>query len=329
MAEAEFDKEVLSVISAQAPLSASRIERITKLGVKYGRNYKAVVFSIERLVTKCSAEHKLSALYIIDSVVRACNKSLHAQDYTNLVSRFEEKIEHMFPHMLSAPPKDKEKMKKLINIWKGMDLFNREMLEGIEMIYLPDVSNPAVTVLQATDSPRGYMSPIDSSSAAEPTSTVNKNDPRLRGSSTSSLSTTDSPSTSQPPPQLPVPAAAASKDPFASLGVDVTSLDPMTLIQTMSFAPSLGIDASLLIPVLVQSVAKARAEGNINMLTQVLSTLGEAGCVALGLDLGLSAPPPPPPPAVVNDFDYGDDEEDVRPVSLERPAISVMANSVP
>ncbi|ORY36142.1 hypothetical protein BCR33DRAFT_484576 [Rhizoclosmatium globosum] len=107
MAEVEFDKEVLSVCSAHAPLSASRIERITKLGVKYGRNYKAIVFSVERLVTKCPPEHKLSALYIIDSVVRACHKALHHQDYANLITRFEEKIEHMFPHMLSAPPKDK------------------------------------------------------------------------------------------------------------------------------------------------------------------------------------------------------------------------------
>ncbi|KAI9338500.1 hypothetical protein BDR26DRAFT_862976 [Obelidium mucronatum] len=332
MAEVEFDKEVLSCISASAPLSANRIQRITKLAIKYGRNYKAVVFSIERLVTKCPAEHKLSALYIIDSVVRACQKSLHPQEYTNLVTRFEEKIEQMFPHMLSAPPKDKDKMKKLINIWKGMALFNKEMLEGLEMIYLPDpVANPAVAALQATDSPRGYASPIDPtasdhSAAGTPVTAVNKNDPRLRTGS--SLNPAQSAQPTVAPSAVPASSMAqAAVDPFAALGVDVNSLDPITLIQTMSYVPTIGMDPSILIPVLVKSVEKAKAEGNVAILSQVFSSLGEAGCQALGLNLGgfvngagseVSGAPAAPP----NDFDYGDEDDDVRPVSLARPSVA-------
>ncbi|TPX76154.1 hypothetical protein CcCBS67573_g02566 [Chytriomyces confervae] len=349
--ESEFDREVLAVVSASAPLSASRIERITRLAVKYAKNYKAIVFSVERLVTKCGPEHKLSGLYIIDSVVRACHKTLQPTDYANLVTRFEEKIEHMFPHMLSAPPKDKEKMKKLLQIWKGMQLFSADMLEGIEMLYLPDSapSNQSISGLQGHGSPiHASSSPIEPSMPAP----IIKNDPRRKSSALGNFSvsaTSDSLSTEPvvqvQPSVIPAPAPPQQQiDPLTALGIDPSTMDPITLLNTMTMAGQLGVDATLLVPPLIQSIDSARNAGNTAVLLQVWSVLGDAGCSALGLNMGDTSkfaalvaatagataaasnasathqPQQPQPVKPVSDFDYGDEDEDdlVRP-SLERP----------
>ncbi|KAI8609357.1 hypothetical protein BC830DRAFT_1206781 [Chytriomyces sp. MP71] len=335
MAEEEFDRAVLSCLSESSALSAAKIQSITKVGIKYGRNYKAIVFTIERFVTKCPPHLKLSGLYIVDSVVRACQKTLQPHEYANLVARFEEKIEHMFPHMLSAPQKDKEKMKKLIKIWKEMSLFNMEMLEGIEMIYLPDSVpvNPAVSVrnakgLQAGDSPAYVSSPIDVSNDGMPSTAsvpppVIKNDPRRRTSNLGAVSSTAPATTSAasivpPAADTSAPlAVAAPVNPLAAFGVDMSSLDPMTLINLMSVASTYGVDPALLVPLLVQSVNTAREKGDVAVLTQVRGTLGEQGCQALGLELGNIGVAPPAMAPPMNDFDYGDDEDDLVRPTLE------------
>ncbi|KAJ3103900.1 hypothetical protein HK100_004135 [Physocladia obscura] len=336
--EPEFDKEVMGVLASHAPLSASRIERITKLAVKYGKNYKAIVFSIERLVTKCPAEHKLSGeslvilssvpqmcpgLYIIDSIVRAAQKSLNPQEYSNL-----------------------EKMKKLIQIWKGMDLFNKEMLEGLELVYLPDiqVSIPAAAGLQTANSPQqGNLSPVDPDSATSDnraflSSAASKNDPRLRTSLPSVSSDLSLAQQQLPTSQIPE--------------INADDVSPLEILQAMVIAGNSGIDASTLVPSLVKSVAKAKNAGNLAVLVQVLGTLGDAGCAALGLDLasadiGVTATSAVTtdsntfrnpvgitntamtnaavPTAPAGDFDYGDDDEDalIRPDSaVTKPAIT-------
>ncbi|KAJ3237348.1 hypothetical protein HDU81_009570 [Chytriomyces hyalinus] len=252
-------------------------------------------------------------------------------------------------------------MKKLLQIWKGMQLFSADMLEGIEMLYLPDSTpaNQAVSGLQGRDSPiHASSSPIEPSMPPP----IIKNDPRRKSSALGnfSVSSTSDSSSSEPGVQSVQPVVSAPAppqqqiDPLTALGIDPSTMDPITILNTMTMAGQLGVDATLLVPPLIQSIDSARNAGNTAVLLQVWSVLGDAGCTALGLNMGdtskfaalvaatagataaaanSSAVHQPQqqsqPIKPVSDFDYGDEDEDdlVRP-SLERPAATVAA-SVP
>ncbi|KAJ3052556.1 SR- and CTD-associated factor 8 [Rhizophlyctis rosea] len=131
----EFDKELHSLYEAKAPVSASKIQTITRLAMKHVKHYKNVVNSIERFIKTCNPEMKLAELYVIDAIVREAAKKLH-EGGENIISRFEEKLEGLFPSLLHGPAKDKERIERTVGLWKKAGIFNMEGLEVIEKAYL-------------------------------------------------------------------------------------------------------------------------------------------------------------------------------------------------
>ena len=132
----DFEKELHALYEVKLPVSASRIQAITKLAIKNYKGYKNVVFSIEKFIQKCPNELKLAAMYVIDSISRAASKS-SSGDVKAYVSRFAEKLESMLSNAVDAPDKDKEKIRKLLGVWKKSNLFEEELLKKLEKDYLP------------------------------------------------------------------------------------------------------------------------------------------------------------------------------------------------
>ncbi|KAJ3056585.1 hypothetical protein HK097_005748, partial [Rhizophlyctis rosea] len=162
---AEFDKELHTLYEAKPPVSASKIQTITKLALKHAKHYKNVVYSIERFIQKCNPEMKLAGLYVIDSIARAAAKVPH-EGGENIISRFEEKLEALFPSLLHAPAKDKDRIKRTVGLWKKAGIFNVEQLEVIEKAYLTDeTATPAATATAAN--PRDPR--VKTESVAKPT----------------------------------------------------------------------------------------------------------------------------------------------------------------
>ncbi|KAI9356270.1 hypothetical protein DFJ73DRAFT_240491 [Zopfochytrium polystomum] len=319
---AEFDREMAGVAESRPPISASKIAAVTKAAFKCARHYKAVVHSIERFVVKGSPDQKLPGLYLIDSICRGAGKALPDHEAQAMISRFEEKLESMFPHMLSANAKDKERMKRLIQLWKRSALFNTEMLDAVETAYFPDTTVEAMA------------SPFDPSVSTKAVSS--RSDPRLN----LGLGTADIP----PPPPPPNPTAETLAQP---------ALDPLSvnLLNTIASFTTSGAGTNLagILPLLgsvpgLSSLlgtsllptggstdgtisAGLAAGGNgltANSLANPLAALVGLSAItnvpvaaadpsASTAPTGPSASPPkidkPAPPKRTSDFDYDDDDD--------------------
>ncbi|KAI8806372.1 hypothetical protein BJ742DRAFT_816648 [Cladochytrium replicatum] len=101
----EFDRELHSLLQIKLPVSASKIQSITKLAMKHIKVYKNIVYSIEKFIQKGPSDYKLAGLYVVDSVARAAQKQ--QPDGENYINRIEEKLEAIFPHLMQASPKDR------------------------------------------------------------------------------------------------------------------------------------------------------------------------------------------------------------------------------
>ena len=115
---------------------------------------------------------KLAGLYVIDSIARAAAKVPH-EGGENIISRFEEKLEGLFPSLLQAPEKDKDKIKRTVGLWKKGGIFNVEQLEVIEKAYLTDETAGSAVTLAAAN-PRDPRVKSTTEVAAKPTSAAHQ-----------------------------------------------------------------------------------------------------------------------------------------------------------
>ncbi|KAJ3097130.1 hypothetical protein HDU97_005132 [Phlyctochytrium planicorne] len=336
---ADFDKELHTLYETKLPISASKIQQLTRLALKHARNYKHVVHSIEKFLSKCSADLKLAGLYVIDSIARAAQKAAIGEGGGSLeafayLPRLEEKIEAMFPYLLTASEKDKEKMKKVVSLWKKMELFNTDMLEALESAYFSSDStiNSPVTKAKSTTS-----------------SSSSRRDPRNKG-----------PERSTTPPGSPPPLASA-----ASAATAAPTIDPVALLASLAslggglLAPLIPTLASQLQPLFGGAGDMALAQSQFQILLSVhgmltgqvpqdpttLATLlsilgGSAGGVTPGAATGASPANggslgqgivikekevEADVPAGLN-FDYSDDEEDGTKKSKPKPVSSTISS---
>ncbi|KAJ1550464.1 Protein NRD1 [Cladochytrium tenue] len=115
---ADFERELAAVADSRAPISASRIQQVTKAAFRQAKHYKAIVHGIERFIQRSGPDHKLTGLYLIDSIARGATKTLSDSESRPLVLRFEEKLESMVPYMLGASAKDKAALVQRAVVYK-------------------------------------------------------------------------------------------------------------------------------------------------------------------------------------------------------------------
>nr|KAJ3422671.1 hypothetical protein HK105_007024 [Polyrhizophydium stewartii] len=146
---ADFSRELLSLYELKPPVSASKIAAITKLALHYTKQYKAIVHGIEKFVLKCRPEHKLTGLYVIDSIVRASlRRAAEHQQQTQqygahsvFVRRFEEKLDSIFLNLAGASTKDKERMKRVLGLWLQSGIFKPDLLTTLDETYFLDTNS--------------------------------------------------------------------------------------------------------------------------------------------------------------------------------------------
>ncbi|KAF9398845.1 SR- and CTD-associated factor 8, partial [Mortierella sp. AD011] len=109
---AEFQKELYSLFDSRAA-SASKIDRLTKLAIKAAKYYKNIVYHLEKFITRCVPEYKLTGLYVLDSICRTSQSvktksSSGTFSGSEYVSRIERNIEALFAEFCKVQ-EDKEK----------------------------------------------------------------------------------------------------------------------------------------------------------------------------------------------------------------------------
>ncbi|KAK5821352.1 hypothetical protein F5H01DRAFT_340519 [Linnemannia elongata] len=113
----EFEKELHGLFDHSRTASASKIDRLTKMAFKAAKYYKNIVYCLEKFITRCVPEYKLTGLYVLDSICRTSQSaktklgSSGGGTFTGseYVARFERNIEALFVEFTKVV-EDKEKV---------------------------------------------------------------------------------------------------------------------------------------------------------------------------------------------------------------------------
>ncbi|KAF9168082.1 hypothetical protein DFQ26_001539 [Actinomortierella ambigua] len=136
----EFEKELHGLFDSRS-VSASKMDKITKMAIKSARYYKNIVYLIEKFITRCVPEYKLTGLYVLDSICRSShsiktkggNSGFTGAEY---VDRFERNIEALFAEFCKVPEdKEKEKVKRVVEIWERSGTFSPSVVDSIRRKY--------------------------------------------------------------------------------------------------------------------------------------------------------------------------------------------------
>ena len=107
--------------------SRPHIMNLTQLARDYGKKFGHVIVEMIKLrIFKCQDEHKLPALYLVDSIIKN-----HGNPYNALFSR-DRVVNKMFVHVFSrVKEKTREALFKLRGTWTP--LFPNELLYALDM----------------------------------------------------------------------------------------------------------------------------------------------------------------------------------------------------
>ncbi|KAG0073101.1 hypothetical protein BGZ90_011689 [Linnemannia elongata] len=142
----EFEKELHGLFDHSRTASASKIDRLTKMAFKAAKYYKNIVYCLEKFITRCVPEYKLTGLYVLDSICRTSQSaktklgSSGGGTFTGseYVARFERNIEALFVEFTKVvEDKEKEKVKRVVEIWERSGTFAVKTTESIKKKYFP------------------------------------------------------------------------------------------------------------------------------------------------------------------------------------------------
>ncbi|KAF9102488.1 hypothetical protein BGX29_004537 [Mortierella sp. GBA35] len=141
----EFQKELHGLFDHSRTASASKIEKLTKLAFKAARYYKNIVYCLEKFITRCVPEYKLTGLYVLDAICRTSQSKAKQGSSggglftgTEYVARFEKNIEALFVEFTKVlEDKEKEKVKRVVEIWERSGTFAATTTDNIKKKYFP------------------------------------------------------------------------------------------------------------------------------------------------------------------------------------------------
>lgn len=157
----EFSETLSSLLSAKPPgVSGSKIRKITELAVKNVQDESVIVQKLYTHCKKTPSSHKLGALYAVDAVVRAyqdqarnagqaIDASAKEGTFAGATYRIGELITSIVDDVFATPPPldQKEKIRKLVDIWERASTFSPEVIKSIRDKYLSgnDTSTPPMS----------------------------------------------------------------------------------------------------------------------------------------------------------------------------------------
>ncbi|PKK74655.1 hypothetical protein RhiirC2_738311 [Rhizophagus irregularis] len=142
----EFERKLHELLERKPPgISASKIKDLTRIAMTSPKQYKNIVYSVQKFIQRCSVDYKLGALYVLDSISQAAARQKTAvaeKDDINssgwsgaeYLERFEKVLEEMFSNIMQCPEYDKDKVKRVLDIWISKDggIYSREVLQKIK-----------------------------------------------------------------------------------------------------------------------------------------------------------------------------------------------------
>ncbi|KAL8366083.1 hypothetical protein RB595_004725 [Gaeumannomyces hyphopodioides] len=173
----ELEAGLVAMQALKPPgVSGSRIKDITALCVSNIKSESVIIQKIFTHFKRTNGTHKLGVLYVVDSVTRKWMEqakqlgqtvSSAAEDgtYAAGVHRVTELMPSFMNDILASAPEDqKEKIRKLVDIWEKGQTFPSAMLEG----WKAKLNAPKVSTTPPGSPPPNLMSSLMSSSSSAP-----------------------------------------------------------------------------------------------------------------------------------------------------------------
>ncbi|KAF4974742.1 hypothetical protein FZEAL_8412 [Fusarium zealandicum] len=239
-AVADLEAGLQAMLNLKPPgVSGSRITSLTSLCVSNIQSESVLIQKIYTHFKKAPGTHKLGVLYVVDSVTRkwleqakaqaqAINSSAQDGTYAAGVHRVTELMPVLMTDILqTAPEEQKEKIKKLLDIWEKGQTFPTPMIESFREKLTAPPQNQSTT--PPGSPPANVLASYQGNSNAAPAA------PAANGSSIlEALANLARQNTSAPPTNAPFPAPTASYNlPASGLPQPVSSAQP-----SMSYAPA-------------------------------------------------------------------------------------------
>ncbi|RAH48542.1 Nrd1 complex RNA-binding subunit [Aspergillus brunneoviolaceus CBS 621.78] len=236
-AVAELDNYLQSMLALKPPgVSGSKINSITSLCTANVQNESVLIQKIYTHFKKAPGTHKLGVLYVVDSVTRQWVEQARkagqpsgsaAPDGTFAagVNRVTELLPILMTDIISNAPDDqKEKIKKLVDIWERGYTFPAPMLASFkEKLNAPPSQNVESTTPEGSPAPN-YLS---LGGAHQPTNGTISSTPAQQTPDTSSILKALADMAKQNTAAPAAPAVAAPANPLNALS------QPGTVLQTM------------------------------------------------------------------------------------------------
>ncbi|KAL4812829.1 hypothetical protein BDW67DRAFT_169411 [Aspergillus spinulosporus] len=239
-AVAELDNYLQSMLALKAPgVSGSKINSITSLCTANVQNESVLIQKIYTHFKKAPGTHKLGVLYVVDSVTRqwldAARKAGQpsgsaAPDGTFAagVNRVTELLPVLMTDIINNAPEDqKEKIKKLVDIWERGYTFPAPMLASFKQkLNAPASNNVESTTPEGSPAPNQALfagTQQQSSVSANGTASAT---PAQSAPDTSSILKALADMAKQNTAAPAAPAAAASVNPLSALSQQTTVPQP-------------------------------------------------------------------------------------------------------
>ena len=126
----QFNAELKSILGFRPPISRAKMAIITKLAIKSAKLYKHVVMHVERFIAKCPPDFKVPGLYVIDSIVRQSQHQLGAEKDV-FAPRFSRNFSKTFQQIFECTEEDKPKVVRVLNLWQKNGVFTPDVVQPL------------------------------------------------------------------------------------------------------------------------------------------------------------------------------------------------------
>lgn len=137
-------------------------------------NYKLTVHCFEKGISKGNPDYKVSGLYALDSISKACKKGQN-ELCNAIISRIESRLGGIFENLHSMPKDNVTKVRKVVSNWRKISLFPDKLLSLLESKFPSDVPHLGDLLSNTTNTTTTVNILQDPASFLESISTANNN----------------------------------------------------------------------------------------------------------------------------------------------------------
>ncbi|KAJ3364148.1 hypothetical protein GGF32_002528 [Allomyces javanicus] len=289
----DYDRDLRAVLDSRPPISASRVQSLTKAALKHATSpdlVATVAYLVARFVRKCPPEFKLSGLYLVDSICRASlaqfkDKDLYVRQFLGL-------LPGLTPEIAKGPDKDRERVKKLLDVWRANKVFPPEFLDKANAKWVLRVPSSASAL--ASPAMHHASSPHVSNGHASATPAPVSVSVPVLGTAPPAVPVSGPPA----PPLIDPSALLQSLTTALTFGTNNTASSTATPPPPMFTASTAAAPPTIVLPSLSLPAAPAPAvtADPSNPLAAMLASLTGTAAPAPAPAPIASLPLPPPPP---------------------------------